>query len=130
MCCRAHKGNECKDLLNSFSQLFYLPPYTSSLNAIETYWSVLKMKLRKEFTRVQLELKASRERCMQICRDELEKVDPQVLANLQRAHYKDIHQLLMQATAEWEEVNGPLEPRSNAPGEDKDSDATVRSLVD
>ena len=100
---KAHKGFYQLELLNTFCEPFFLPPYSCELNAQETCWSVLKQRCKKQFTRIQLELKSSRELCIDIVKKEIEKIEPQVRSNLMRSHYEYIQELFDQVMKEYEE---------------------------
>ena len=57
---------------------------------------------------LQLQMKSTREACIDQLKKELKRINPAVFENLMRSHYCYLTTLLEQARADSDKINGPL----------------------
>ena len=95
------------ELLEQFCEAHFIPPYSCQLNGpIETAWSVIKARVIPRFTQLQLKMQSSREKCIDLLKKELPKIEPQIFQNLLRSHYCYLTLLLEEARADYEKEHG------------------------
>jgi transposase len=103
----AHKGRPSLDAMEEFCEPFFMPPYSCELNCQETVWSMLKSRVLKEFTKMQVRYRCDRAACIQAVKDEITRIDPAAFVNITRAHFGYIQKLLGKVADEFWQVNDP-----------------------
>ena len=84
----AHRGQKKEEILDQFCETQFIPTYSCELNSpIETTWAIVKKRVIPKFTQLQLKKKSTRERCIEVLKKELTKIDPSTFENLLRSHY-------------------------------------------
>ena len=97
----AHKGDRI-ELMEQFCKVEFIPTYSSQLNSpIEFTWSVLKRRCLPLFTKLSLEHKCTRAKCIKIVKEQVKQIDKEVYKNLLRAHYPTIQELLVGEKPEY-----------------------------
>jgi transposase len=84
----AHRGPAKEEVLDQFCETHFIPTYSCELNGpIETAWAIVKKRVIPKFTQLQLKKTSTREKCIEVLKKELQKIEPSTFANLQRSHY-------------------------------------------
>ena len=104
----AHKGPDRREIMNKFCKSEFIPTYSCELNGpIESLWAVLKRRVLPRFTKLIVRGKANKTRLKALVRDELHnKIDKQIYANILRAHYPYIQELLTKAGKDYKFGSG------------------------
>ena len=84
----SHKGPTKLEVMNQFCDVHFIPVYSCELNGpIETAWSVIKRRVIPKFTQLQLKKQSSREKCIELLKKEIKKIEPAIFQNILRSHY-------------------------------------------
>ena len=104
----AHKGPDRREIMNKFCKSEFIPTYSCELNGpIETLWAILKRRVLPRFTKLIVRGKANKARLKALVRDELHnKIDKEIYANILRAHYPYIQELLTKAGKDYKFGSG------------------------
>ena len=101
---KAHFGEKKREIYAQFAEEHPIPVYSCELNGpIETAWSVIKARVVPKITQLQLQKQCTREKCIEAVKEEISLISSKTWANLCRAHYATLSELLQQRHKDYYE---------------------------